>query len=57
LIFGPGEAKDELKERLEGKNLGGRGVGIEAVDKMTDRQIAGKVRKHFAERQGDAPRR
>jgi hypothetical protein len=49
LIFGPGQAKDELKERLEGNNLGGRVVGIETVDKMTDRQIAAKVRKHFAE--------
>jgi stalled ribosome rescue protein Dom34 len=49
LIFGPGEAKDELKERLEGSNLGGRVVGIETVDKMTDRQIAAKVRQRFAE--------
>ena len=49
LIFGPGEAKDELKERLEENNLGGRVVGIETVDKMTDRQIAAKVRQHFAE--------
>jgi hypothetical protein len=48
LIFGPGEAKDELKARLERINLGGRVVGIEAVDKMTNRQIAAKVRKHFA---------
>jgi hypothetical protein len=49
LIFGPSVAKDELKERLERNNLGGRVVGIETVDKMTDRQIAAKVRQHFAE--------
>jgi len=49
LIFGPGEAKDELKERLEKNNLGGRIVGIETVDKMTDAQIAAKIRQHFAE--------
>ena len=49
LIFGPGEAKEELKQRLEGNNLAGRIVGIETVDKMTDRQIAAKVRKRFAE--------
>ena len=49
LIFGPGEAKDELKERLEESSLGGRVVGIETVDKMTDRQIAAKVRQRFAE--------
>ncbi len=47
LIFGPGEAKGELKERLGKKNLGGRIVGIETVDKMTDRQIAAKVRQYF----------
>jgi hypothetical protein len=47
LIFGPGEAKDELKQSLERNNLGGRIVGIEIVDKMTDRQIAAKVRKYF----------
>jgi hypothetical protein len=47
LIFGPGEAKGELKKRLEKHKLGGRIVGIETVDKMTDRQIAAKVRKFF----------
>ncbi len=47
LIFCPGEAKGELKRRLERDNLGGRIVGIETVDKMTDRQIAAKVRQHF----------
>ena len=47
LIFGPGEAKGELKKRLERDNLGGRIVGIETVDKMTDRQVATKVREHF----------
>jgi hypothetical protein len=48
LIFGPGEAKGELKQRLERNNLGGRIVGIETVDKMTDRQIAAKVRSSTA---------
>jgi len=47
LIFGPGEAKGELEKRLENKELGGRIVGIETVDKMTDRQIAAQVRQHF----------
>jgi hypothetical protein len=47
LIFGPGEAKGELKKRLERDKLGGRIVGFETVDKMTDRQIVAKVRKHF----------
>lgn len=47
-IFGPGEAKGELKKRLEKGKLGGRIAAVETVDKMTDRQIAAKVREHFA---------
>jgi hypothetical protein len=47
LIFGPGEAKGELKKRLEKNKLSGRIVVVETVDKMTDRQVAAKVRKHF----------
>ena len=47
LIFGPGEAKGELKRRLERDHLDVRIVGVETVDKMTDRQIVAKVRKHF----------
>jgi hypothetical protein len=49
LIFGPGEAKGELKKRLKKNKLGSRIAGVETVDKMTDRQIAAKVRQHFAE--------
>ena len=47
LIFGPGEAKVELQKRLENEALSGRVVGIETVDKMTDRQVAAKVRERF----------
>jgi len=47
LILGPGEAKVELKKRLESEELSGRIVGIETVDKMTDRQIVAKVRQRF----------
>ena len=47
LIFGPGEAKGELQQRLEHEKLGGQIVGVETTDKMTDRQIAAKVRQHF----------
>ena len=50
LIFGPGEAKGELKKRLGRNNLGKRIAGVETVDKMTNRQIAAKVRQHFAEK-------
>lgn len=48
LIFGPGEAKGELKARLDKDGLGGRIAGVETADKMTDRQVAAKVRQHFA---------
>ena len=50
LIFGPGEAKGELKKRLVRNKLAGRIVGIETIDRMTDRQIAAKVRRYFKEK-------
>jgi stalled ribosome rescue protein Dom34 len=49
LVFGPGEAKGELEKRLESKGLGRRIVGVETIDKMTDGQIAAKVRQRFLE--------
>jgi len=47
LIFGPGEAKGELKKRLEHAKLGKHIIAIETADKMTDGQIAAKVREYF----------
>jgi hypothetical protein len=47
LICGPGEAKGEFKKRLEKNKLGGRVVAVESADKMTDPQIAAKVRNYF----------
>jgi len=47
LLFGPGEAKGELEKRLASKGLSGRVVGVETVDKMTDHQIAAKVRQYY----------
>jgi hypothetical protein len=46
-IFGPGEAKGELEKRLEHAGLKGHIVGVETADKMTDHQIAAKVRERF----------
>jgi len=46
-IFGPGEAKVELENRLKYENLEGRIVGVETVDKMTDRQIVAKVQMYY----------
>jgi stalled ribosome rescue protein Dom34 len=47
LIIGPGEAKGELVKRLDRDEIGGRIVGLETVDKMSDRQIAERVRQQF----------
>jgi hypothetical protein len=48
LIFGPGEAKRELKERLSRtKALSERTVDLETSDKLTDPQIVAKVKEHF----------
>ena len=49
LLLGPGEAKGELEKRLTSKGLGGRIVGVETVDKMTDKQIVARVRQHYQE--------
>lgn len=48
LICGPGEAKGELKKRLEKHGLGARIVAVETADKMTDRQMTAKTRRYFA---------
>jgi len=47
LIFGPGEAKGELKKRLERAKLGGHIFTMETADKMTDHQVVAKVREYF----------
>ena len=47
LIFGPGEAKFELEKRLRHDELHKHIIGIESTDKLTDRQIAAKVRNFF----------
>ncbi len=47
-IFGPGEAKGELEKRFDHAGLKERISVIETADKMTDRQIAAKVREPLA---------
>lgn len=47
-IFGPGEAKGELVKHLEAEGLKERIVEVASMDKMTDNQIAAKVREHFS---------
>jgi stalled ribosome rescue protein Dom34 len=47
LIFGPGEAKNELYKRMERKGMEARLLPLESADKLTDAQVAAKVRKQF----------
>jgi hypothetical protein len=47
LIFGPGEAKGELKKRFEKDKTGAQTVTMETTDKMTELQIVAHVRHHF----------
>jgi len=48
LIFGPGEAKTELKKEMEkSRELAAKKITLEAADKMTERQIAARVRQFF----------
>jgi hypothetical protein len=50
LIFGPGEAKGELKKLMERNNLHDRVAVMEPADKMTEGQIAAKARHYFSSR-------
>ena len=48
LLFGPGEAKRQLKDRLDrSKASSERIVAIESADKLTDPQIVAKVKEHY----------
>jgi hypothetical protein len=47
LVFGPGEAKGELRARLSKMNLDEHIDAVETAGRMTDRQVVAKVRAHF----------
>ena len=48
LLFGPGEAKLQLKHRLDRSHvLAQSRVAVEAADKLTDPQIVAKVKEHY----------
>jgi len=48
LVFGPGEAKLQLKERLgRSKAPSASIVAVESADKLTEPQIVAKVKGHF----------
>ncbi len=47
MLFGPGEAKGELRKRIQRNKLDVRITSFETSDKMTERQISQKVRRHY----------
>ena len=51
-IIGPGEAKIEFEKFLQTHNLAKSITRVEPADKMTNRQIASKVREYFQSNQG-----
>jgi hypothetical protein len=46
-LFGPGEAKGELKKRIERNKRDVRITRFETMGKMTEQQISHKVRRHY----------
>lgn len=47
LIMGPSEAKEELEKQMDKFGLGKNVVGVEAAGRMTERQIAARVKRFF----------
>ena len=48
LLFGPGEAKLQLKARLGRSKVSSESiVAVESTDKLTDSQIVAKVKEHY----------
>jgi hypothetical protein len=47
ILFGPGEAKTELHRRMTTQKSPVHVAAVQTEDKMTDAQIAAKVRVHF----------
>ena len=48
LLFGPGEAKRQLKDRLSRSQAPSeRVVAVESTDKLTDPQIVAKVKEYY----------
>ncbi len=56
LIFGPGEAKGELHRRLLKKKHSTQAIVVQTADKMTDPQVAAKVRQYFSAPDAATPR-
>jgi len=48
ILMGPGEAKIELRNSIEGRSMGHKILEVRPADKMTDREITLEVRAYFA---------
>lgn len=46
-VFGPGEAKGELRKHLEASGVPAERLSVEAADKLTEAQIVEKVKTRF----------
>lgn len=58
LLFGPGEAKLQLKERLGRSKVLSQSIGaVERTDKLTDRQIVAKAKEPLRGRVHPSPAR
>src|SRR5579859_8146236 len=55
LLFGPGEAKGELRKRIERDKLDLRVTCFETTDKMSESQILQKVKRHYAPTESARP--
>ena len=47
LVLGPGKAKGEFTKRFAGKKLKGHVAEMRTTDRLTENQIAERVREHF----------
>jgi hypothetical protein len=56
MLFGPGEAKGELRKRIERNKLDVRITSFGTSDKMTERQISQKVRRRYLSSSATQPR-
>jgi stalled ribosome rescue protein Dom34 len=50
MIIGPGEAKHQLKKRLESEGVSEKIVSVDDADSLTNHQIAIRVRERFPAR-------
>ncbi len=48
LIFGPGEAKGELRKRIDEKKIHTEEIAVETADRMTEAQVVARVRQYLA---------